>query len=120
MSIEVLEELDRAISLGDDLREDLRTDAVRLGLIKSYGNLNGEPVYKPTAALVLLLSRRPRRNDEGDAPRKRSELSCESARTSSSRKGSVRLLGFGPMAIPSTGGSLDSATRNSGAKRQRF
>jgi hypothetical protein len=54
MSIEVLEELDRAISLGDDLREDLRTDAVRLGLIKSYGNLNGEPVYKPTAALVLL------------------------------------------------------------------
>jgi hypothetical protein len=52
------------ISLEDWQREERRADAIRLGLLKSYGEVHGQPVYKPTADLVRLKSYLARRTPE--------------------------------------------------------
>lgn len=52
------------LSLDDWQQQGRRADAIRLGLIKSYGEVDGQPVYRPTAELVRLKTYLARRTPE--------------------------------------------------------
>src|SRR5215207_2559902 len=52
------------LSLEDWQLDERRADAIRLGLLKSYGEVHGQPIYKPTADLVRLKSYLERRTPQ--------------------------------------------------------